>query len=351
MKNIWIPILTLVGLLCGQAAYAWDWPFFGQKTEPALEASQVPTLTKEKDDAWGWRANNSFSEDRREFVVRSYARSFNFHGSSPLPISLDATNPNDLTSQLGDHQQSQGQSVGLIFQANDYAKAYVEYAGFNQTLDSPWLANSTINLALGFNIGAEINYQGFTAGVRYFQFDYSQKLLNHANLDSTLAVSRARDFNLPMSQAQGLELSASWALDKMFDWNFELRPYVYLTKFFERWSPAAWGSPGSWGGQRDSALRFSYGLVFNHEVVGLSMSLEALDNGLSAPFYYPLIGQDMAEGTIYNFHLVKRLYDWKDNRRLFFKADVTNIGDAQNNNKRSANEDGRTFKTSLRYEY
>ncbi|MDR1577642.1 MAG: hypothetical protein LBT86_05370 [Deltaproteobacteria bacterium] len=334
MKKVMVAIWALLGLLGSQAAQAWDWPFFAKKQEPTIEASQVPSLSepKKKDSPpLDGLAKEFLSEDRLKLVARSYAQSYNFHGSqSPFPIAL--------TDNL---LATQGQSVGLSFQASDQARVYAEYSGINQSLKSPWLAdfNSVNALAFGFSVGADLDYPGFRAGIRYFDFDYSRLRQNLAPLDQFLNQTTTDN------RLQGLEFTADLSLEQVFDWNFELRPYFTLTRFFDQWSNRAENGPLA------SDLSLSYGLAFNHEITGLSMSLEANGPGRRAPYYFPFMSQDFSSATVYDFHLVKRLYDWQDKGSLFLKADITNIADTPSDNKRANNEEGRTFKTGLRFEY
>ncbi|MDR2140444.1 MAG: hypothetical protein LBR11_01390 [Deltaproteobacteria bacterium] len=340
MKKVMVAILALLGLLGSQAAQAWDWPFFSKKEEPPAEAVSIPpTLAAPKNpgpalNPLSYQRDDFLSENRLKFVISSYARSYNLPGAQPKLKFDDSL----LATRV--------QSAGLSYQPTDYLTLYSEFSGLSQTLiaANPAFPNETPELSvlgMGWSAGANFDYKGLEARLKYFDFDYQRQLQSLTPLD--------RSLNIPeeSGRAQGVELSASWALDRAFDWDFELRPYLTMTQFFDQWSPPAFG--GS-----DSELLLSYGLLFNHETSGLSMSLEANSPRRRAPLYYSFIGQGLAGETVYDFHLVKRLYDWKDQGRLLLKADVTNIGDTPINNNRpnrNQNEEGRTFKTGLRYEY
>jgi hypothetical protein len=333
MKKVALAIMTLLGLLGSQAAQAWEWPFFSKKEEPPTETLAAPAEVPAPRLAW--RADD-FSEDRLKFVVRSYAQSFDLYGDQ-AQIEFD-----------GRLLATRGQSAGFAYRPTDYLNLYAEYSGFNQFAAGPF-ANDLDDLgglAWGWSAGAEANFADVTAGLKYFDYrSQSRGGLNSQDRDS-------RDFNpldLPGPaedfRTRGLEFSASWAMDQTFNWNFELRPYFSFARLFDEPSRALWAE------RQESGLRFSYGLVFSHEKMGLAMSVEANNRGRRTLFHYPLAEETLFDSTVYDFHLVKRLYDWKDQGRLLWKADVTNIGDAPTSNVRNKNEEGRTFKTGLRYEY
>ncbi|MDR1872202.1 MAG: hypothetical protein LBS60_09880 [Deltaproteobacteria bacterium] len=336
MKKVIFTILALCWLSLSQVAMAWDWPFFGEKKadEPTLApvATPVPSESLTPEPALESRSLdlNSYDFDGRlKFVVRSYAQTYNI--GSDARIDFDGT-----------LVETRGQAMGLAVEPTEFLKLYAEYQGLNQTAESSFgvLDEGRTAYGSGLVVGSEFNFKGLTAGLKYFDLSYRLEPLRAVELASLRAPSE--DY-----RTRGLEFTAAWDMDQTFNWDFELRPFVTLTRSFEQPNnrfPRL--------GQRDPGLRFSYGLVFNHEKSGLSMSFEAYQ-GQRAPssLYYPFPGDNVSDSPIYDFHLAKRLYDWPDQGRLSLKADVTNIGGAPGGNQRSNNEEGRTFKTGLRYEY
>ncbi|MDR1083297.1 MAG: TonB-dependent receptor [Deltaproteobacteria bacterium] len=334
MKKFTVSILVLLGLLVSQTAAAWEWPFFGQKKEVQPEHAPVSLQAPENNSPTQDHFNQQpLTEERLKFVVRSYAQTYDFHGDQSHAV---------FDSQiLNTPAQSAGQSAGLSYSPTDYLNLHAEYSGLIQTQSGSLNINPTQNQALGtgFSLGYEFDFGDLDTGLKYFDFDYRRQLYDTS--------PSGRKFNVPEDTARyrGLEFSVEWQMDETFDWDFELRPYFTLIRLFEKWTPRTAFS------HNDSDLRFSYGLVFNHEKLGLSMSLEA-NRGRRTPFFfYGFDGTGFSDSTVYDFHLAKRLFDWKDNGRLLLKADVTNIGDTPSDNRRNKNEEGRTFKTGLRYEY
>ncbi|MDR2422251.1 MAG: hypothetical protein LBE01_02605 [Deltaproteobacteria bacterium] len=333
MKKVAIAIfiLALLGIFSAQAAEAWEWPFFSSSKEEAAEP--VPTLSEPSPPApLALGPDNEFlSADRLKFVARSYAKSHDFLGAG-APLDFD-----------GRLLTTRGQAAGFAYAPTDFMRLYAEYSGLSQTVDSP-IADRLGDLggqAAGWAAGAEFNFKDFSAGLKYF--DYQRLPQGSTGLEMSLP--RPED---TAARARGLEFSASWAMSQTFDWDFEFRPYFKLARFFDE-PEGATRPPFASAGAPD--LRISYGLLFSHERMGLSMSVEASDFGRRNPLYFPVAGDGYFDAMVYDFHLVKRLYDWKDQGRLLFKADVTNIGDVQAGNARNKNEEGRTFKTGLRYEY
>jgi outer membrane receptor protein involved in Fe transport len=332
MKKVAIAIfiLALLGIFSDQAAMAWEWPFFSSPKEEAAEP--VPALSEPSPPApLALRPDNEFlSEDRLKFVARSYAKSHDFLGDEAR-LDFD-----------GRLLATRGLSAGFAYQPTDFMSLYAEYSGLSLTADGPF-ADRLGDLggqAAGWAAGAGLSLKGFSADLKYF--DYQR--LSQAPAGLEMSLPRPEE---TAARARGLEFSASWAMGQTFDWDFEFQPYFSLARLFEEpgASRALFASAGS------PDLRLSYGLLFSHEKMGLSMSVEASNFGRRGPLYYSLAGEGFLDATVYDFHLVKRLYDWDEAGRLLLKADVTNIGDVQAGNSRSKSEEGRTFKTGLRYEY
>jgi hypothetical protein len=338
MKKIAIAITICLGLLSGQVAQAWEWPFFGSnKNEAPLNApidpAQVLPPEAAADEAGAKNdiapKNDFLTEERLKFVARSYARSFNLPGDE-TEIEFN-----------GRLVKDSGQMAGLAFQPTDFSTFYVGAVASRRTAAGPFadLLGDFTRISSGWTAGADVKVADVTAGLKYFDFKSqpAQPSPLKANQDN---IASAGDEE---NRAKGLEFSASWAMDQTFDWGFSLRPYVSFARFLER-------SGGSRLDRADSDFRFSWGLIFSYEEMGLTMSVVANDLNRRSPFPYALAGEDIYSSAVYDFHLIKRLYVW-DKSRLSLKADVTNIGGAPVNGRRDKNEEGRTFKTGLRYEY
>jgi hypothetical protein len=339
MKKVLAVILVLGGLLVTQAASAWEWPFFSKKTEPA-ETPPVLNQTAGPESAPVYQPKEPLSGERLKFVVRSYAQTFDFHGGEPQTVSA------------GQLLSTREQSLGLAWQPTDYLSFYAEYSALSLT-PAPEAGLSWEQpagaLGRGLTAGTALSFDGVKAGLKYFDFDYQRQYGSFQGgspsglRPDSAFLGQARD----SAPYRGLEFSVEWQMDQTFSWNFGLRPYLALTRLLETDpSPAGWLA-----GQSGSDLRLSYGLVFNHEKTGLSVSVEASSLGRQTPFDYQFDGPDFSGDMVYDFHLVKRLYDWEDSGRLLWKTAVTNIGDSQTDSTRSKKEEGRTFKTGLRYEY
>ncbi|MDR1920945.1 MAG: TonB-dependent receptor [Candidatus Adiutrix sp.] len=147
------------------------------------------------------------------------------------------------------------------------------------------------------------------------------------------------------TEYRGLEASLDWRMDETFGWNFELKPYVSLTKMFRYYNTEMRKNTGS-----VADLSVSYGLIFDDEDSGLRASVNAAYYGHQMP-HYTTTQVEFGGDTVVDLHLAKRLYQWERGDRLFIKADILNLTDKFYETMRNYPEEGRSFMLGLRYEY
>lgn len=197
----------------------------------------------------------------------------------------------------------------------------------------------------GWEVGADVYYGGFTVGGTYFSVDYKDKI------ESALIRPRpphdVRQYqNLNgITEYRGLEFWLDWRMDETFDWNFELKPYISLTRMFRYYNTEKKAKTGY-----TADLNMSYGLVFNKSDIGLMARVDVTYTGRQLP-HYTTAQIEYGRDTTVDIHLSKRLIDWAEKGRLYLKLDITNLGDLFYENQRNYPEEGRAFYMGLRYEY
>jgi Outer membrane cobalamin receptor protein len=135
-------------------------------------------------------------------------------------------------------------------------------------------------------------------------------------------------------------------MGKTFGWNFELKPYVNLTKMFRFFNVEKQAKTGN-----VAELSVSYGLVFDHDDLGLRASIDVMYLGKQLPHYTSSNQVEFGGDTVIDLHLAKRLYEWPDKGRLILKADILNLTDKFYETTTSYPQEGRSFILGLRYEY
>ena len=266
-------------------------------------------------------------------------------------IESGAVNPRDVARQ---EKSRTTPSLGLAWLPQDWLKLRANLSSsfkmpepISQMSYSPgstiYLANPDLKpeSSRGWDISADVYYEALTLGLTYFSVNYKDKI------ESELLSPGVRQYrNLPgRTEYRGLEASAEWRMGETFGWDFELKPYLSLTKMFRYFNVGLQKKTGS-----VADLSASYGLVFDHEALGFQASLDATYYGTQYPHYttaqVPFGGE-----TVIDLHLAKRLLDWPDGGRLILKADLLNLNNRYYETMRNYPEEGRSFMLGLRYEY
>lgn len=226
--------------------------------------------------------------------------------------------------------------------------AQMNYAGRYDFLPNPNLQPES---SKGWEVGSDIYYNGLTLGLTYFSVDYEDKI-------ETVTVDRVGPTDVRqyqnikgITEYRGLEFNADWQMGDTFGWNFELKPYVSLTKMFRYYSLEEESNVST-----VSDLSVSYGVTFNDEDTGWAASIDAVYFGIQDPHRASAYAKDygvtkFGGETTVDLHLAKRVYEWEDAGRVILKADVLNVTDRLVSTTLGYPEAGRSFMFSLRYEY
>ncbi|MDR1040470.1 MAG: TonB-dependent receptor [Deltaproteobacteria bacterium] len=195
----------------------------------------------------------------------------------------------------------------------------------------------------GWELGTDIYYGGFTVGATYFSVDYKDKIESQVISATPILIRQYQNLK-GITEYRGLEFWVDWRMDETFGWNFELKPYISLTRMFRYFNTEKRAKTGY-----TADLNMSYGLVFNDDNLGLMARVDVTYLGRQLP-HYTTAQIEYGRDTLVDFHLSKRLIDWEDKGQLYLKVDMTNIG---NRFYRTGTypEEGRAFYMGLRYEY
>lgn len=194
----------------------------------------------------------------------------------------------------------------------------------------------------GWEIGADLAYEGVNLALTYFSIDYEDKIASK-NLGKVGSQTLYLYRNLPgTTEYRGLELALDWQMGQTFGWGFDLKPYLTLTRMFRYQN-----SDTKEYVTRVSELSASFGLVFDDPDWGLTASVDGTYYGDQ---YYSQTVQ-FGGATVWDLHLAKRLYDWGDKGRLTLKLDILNLTDKYYETAYTYPEVGQSFMVGLRYDY
>lgn len=221
-----------------------------------------------------------------------------------------------------------------------------DIAGSGSTYLVEYLPNYGIKpeSSKGWEVGADLYYNGFSLGLTYFVTDYTDHI---QTIELRPRPNRLRQKqNLPgITEYRGLEVFTDWEMGDTFGWNFDLKPYVSLTKMFR------YHNEGTVMGYV-SDLTVSYGLIFNHPDTGLVASIDAVYYGMQ---HAHLLGRapetPFGGDTVLDLSLAKRIHEWEDAGRLIVKLDIENLTDHFYWTREDQAQPGRSFLVSLKYEF
>lgn len=198
----------------------------------------------------------------------------------------------------------------------------------------------------GWDAGAEIHYGTLTLGLTWFSTQYTNKFLYY-----TLPNGKSRYYNADGSTwLTGLEGKARLDLGALFDWDFSLAPWFYITALTDFTDP-----------QGDMLyntrnLTASWGLDFDYPEFSLSASLKCNYLGYQKEMvfgdnYERLPDKWTGGKTVIDFFLSKGIYDFTDGGALSVKAAIRNLTSENHAYRHDYPMPGRSFYVGLRYDY
>lgn len=198
---------------------------------------------------------------------------------------------------------------------------------------------------LGWDVGADVDYAGFKAGLTYFSTNYEDKIVA-----SPLGGMRYQYENLPgTSKFRGLEGHLSYDVAQAFDWPFLLRPYLTLTHMLKYKD----GHGEDIQYVRDWVAGF--GVNYAHPAWGLDVDLRFTWLGDQREADYSSTGGGKvittSGGVTADLAVTKQLYDWVDYGRLSVKGEINNLFDKQYALHNCYPMPGRSFFVSLIWQY
>lgn len=251
-------------------------------------------------------------------------------------------------------------AFGVAYSPADWVKLRANYAGSFKMPTPDRLTGDSANSrgiryvgnpnlkpqeADSWDLGADFYYRGLEFGLTYFSTDYKD-LIRTVRISSAPRIDTYENLS-GTTKYRGLEANLSWAMGDTFGWEFEIRPYVSLTKML------TYEKPGGDALETVADLSVSYGVSFDHPAYGFKASLDAtyygeqLPNNGSANWNGIPIGKD----NVIDLHLSKILYDWGDHGKLTLKGDILNITDEFYHVSAGLPQPGRSFYLGLRYDY
>ena len=208
-----------------------------------------------------------------------------------------------------------------------------------------------------WEIGADLSYKGAALALTYFSTDHTDEAV--AREVTSIGGTRTMQYQnmFGTTRYRGLEFSLDWSMGETFQWDFDIRPYVSLTKMLKYELPEIDARTGYNKAYFRADLMMSYGLSFSHPGWGLTSSLDITYSGERlAPASWSNYGEISPDNkwgkfTVVDFHIAKDLYKWKNDGRLILKADVLNVFNTDHYQQVVYRLPGRSFVVGLRYEY
>jgi vitamin B12 transporter len=196
-----------------------------------------------------------------------------------------------------------------------------------------------------YDIGFDLSYESFNAGFTYFITDYKDRI-------ETVRISTAPRVDtwenlIGISKYRGIEFNFDWEMGQTFDWNFELKPYLTLTKMSKM------NAPDGTELETVADLSMAYGVSFRYPDVGLAASLDVNYYGRQQPNTGSTLwgGVEFGGDTVMDFHLTKDLMNFENGGKVKIKVDILNLGNKLYQLSAGYPQPGRAFNVTLRYEY
>jgi len=202
----------------------------------------------------------------------------------------------------------------------------------------------------GWDIGAEINYNGFNAGLTYFSNDIKNKIDGSGMTPSY----EYYYVNLPgKSKLRGIEGQLSVDLGQLFEWDFMLRPYLNFTHLFTYEDPKGKKLP------KIREWMAAFGVAYDHPGIGLDVDLrftylgeDVVNNSYGVPWAGPtLTSVNTGDVVITDFFISKVIMDFEDKGKLSLKGEIRNLFDVDYEYVWDYPSPGRSFYIGLRYDY
>lgn len=198
----------------------------------------------------------------------------------------------------------------------------------------------------GWDAGADIHYGALTLAATWFSTQYRNKFLSRTAPNGKSIYYNANG----ATWINGLEGRARLDLGELFDWDFTLAPWFYVTALLDYTDP---------DGQRlynTRCLTASWGLDFDYPDIDLSASLKFNYLGhqkemIFGDNYQRLPDKWTGGKTVADFFLSKGVHDFEDGGKLSIKAEIRNLFNENYAYRFDYPMPGRSFYVGLRYDY
>lgn len=238
----------------------------------------------------------------------------------------------------------------LTFRAN-IGEAYrmptgLEIAGYSSYYSNyNFIGNPGLDpeKGLGWDVGFDVEYGGFKAGLTYFYTDYEDKIVTRYVQNGF-----QQYYNVPgTTRFRGLEGRLSYDIAQGFDWPFMLRPYLTFTHMFKNEDER---------GQDITYVRdwtAGFGVNLSHPEWGLDVDLCFTwmgDQKETDYTNYPNI-ITTSGGVTADLTVIKKLYEWEDYGKISLKGELRNLFDKYYALNNTYPQPGRSFFVSLIWQY
>ncbi len=222
----------------------------------------------------------------------------------------------------------------------------IHVVGYESTVGK-YYGNSELEPEEGFgwDIGFEINYNGFSAALTYFSTDYENFIGTEPYFDGTRYVNKEGT-----SKIRGIEGLISYDIGRPLGWDFMLQPYLNFTRMLKY---------DDGDGVKISRIRdliAAFGINYDDPNIGLNVDLRftylgdqkevVYDNMTYTPSYI-----EMGGDTLVDLFVTKTLYEWDDWGKLSVKGEIRNMFDHNYAHGYGYPMPGRSFYLGLKYEY
>nr|WP_320012191.1 TonB-dependent receptor [uncultured Desulfobulbus sp.] len=222
-----------------------------------------------------------------------------------------------------------------LFMYDDYsAWGYGIYAG-NEDLEPE--SSETYELGVDYSQGS------FTAGLTWFHTNFENKISTVYN-----ALTNVTKYeNIEGATFEGFEGSLQVDVGEIFDWNFELVPYVNFTAM-TKYEDDSTGMDLKYVPD----YNVSWGFRFAHEAWGFSSRLNCVYYGEQNIDDYEGTGaRTLGKNTVVDLSFIKKLYTFDQYGELSLKGEIANIFDEDYALVQGYPSPGRSFYASLNYSF